>query len=169
MTWTVENESAVTDHYEVERSVDGRVFTSIQTVLPKNNGRTSNTYSTFDYNISSLINTGRIYYKIKQVDRDGKFAYTETRAIVPDVKGFEVSVYPNPVAKSCKININLAEAGNINMTIADASGKLIKRAAIDGTIGSNEYSLDMTGLAKGTYFIKADCGSQHKTISVVKD
>ena len=75
LNWQVENETAITDQYMVERSLNGRDFTSIANVAIKGTGST-NVYDYTDNNLKAL-RSDIIYYRIKQLDKDGKFAYTE--------------------------------------------------------------------------------------------
>lgn len=168
LTWKVENESVNADHYEIERSFTGTNFRTIGSTLAKNNGYTNNSYSSLDYNLSSLASDGKIYYRIKQVDKDGKFAYTEIRSIRLDGKTFDVSVYPNPIVTTTTVYVDLANADKINIRLLDASGKIIQNAAINGLKGLNSYNLNMAALSAGTYMIKVESGNQLKTIPVVK-
>ena len=168
LSWSVQNESAITDHYEIERSFNGRDFEMIGSVVARNNGNANNDYGSTDQNIAALRSSGKIYYRVKQVDRDGRFIYTEIRSVRLDGKTFDVSVYPNPVVSNSTVNIDLAKEGKITVMIVDASGKMINTVSFPGTKGLNKYALNMNQLASGTYLIKVLSGSENKTVSVVK-
>ncbi len=168
LTWSVENESAITERYEVERSFNGTDFTKIATVAPKNNGFGSNTYTLTDANLAGLRSAGVIYYRIKQTDRDGKFVYSEIRSIRLDGRGFAVGIYPNPVKDVTTVNIDLVEDTDVLISITDAAGKQVKQVQVQGFKGPNARKVDLSGFASGTYVFKVSAGIEQKTISVVK-
>jgi hypothetical protein len=168
LSWSVQNESVNTDHYEIERSFNGVDFTVIGTAAAKNNGQTSNTYTSTDFNLTTLRSSGKIYYRIKQVDKDGRFVTTAIKFVNLDDKVFEVSVYPNPVVASGTVQINIADAGKINISLLNAAGQKINSAVINGISGLNTYTLNMSRLASGSYVLKVENGSESRTIPVVK-
>ena len=166
LNWQVENESAVTDFYSVERSFNGRDFVSISNVARKNSS-TSNVYDYTDNNIKAL-RADIIYYRIKQVDKDGKYAYTEIRSIRLDGKSFSANVYPNPIINTGSVNIDLVEDAKINILLTDAAGKEVQKGVIEGKKGLNIYKLNMAALGAGTYQVKVSAGNDSKVIPVVK-
>ena len=168
LTWSVQNESTITDHYEIERSFNGRDFEMIGAVVARNNGNANNDYGSTDQNITALRSNGKIYYRVKQIDRDGRYIYTEIRTVRLDGKTFDVSVYPNPVVSNSTVNIDLAIEGKVTVMIVDAAGKKLNSVSFNGTKGLNKYSLNMNQLAAGTYLIKVLSGNENKTVSVVK-
>jgi len=169
LDWSVQNESALTDRYEIERSFTVSDFKKIGTVAPLNNGNSNNSYVSTDYHLSSLNSSGKIYYRIKQVDRDGKFAYTEIRSVRLDGKTFDVSVYPNPLVSATKLYVDLADAAQVKIKLIDATGKVIQTEVFDGVKGLNPHPLNTGKLIAGTYMVQVEAGSQTKTVPVVKN
>lgn len=168
LSWSIENESTMTDHYEVERSLNSADFTKINSTARKLNGLSNNSYTYTDPNLISVRKSGLIYYRIKQVDSDGKVSYTEIRSVKVGSGEFNVSVYPNPIVSSSEVNINLEEATKINILLIDAAGKLVRTAVIEGMKGVNTYPLNMNKLASGTYMVKVVAGTNVQTIPVIK-
>jgi len=169
LNWQVENESVVTDKYLVERSFNGRDFNTINTLAARTNGTTgSNAYVYTDVDLKSL-RSDIIYYRIKQLDKDGKFAYTEIRSIRLDGKSFAASVFPNPVVGVANVNIDLIEDAKVNIILTDAAGKEIQKALIEGKEGQNIYKLNMSTVASGTYQLKVSAGNESKVISIIKN
>lgn len=170
LTWAVENESPVTDRYEIERSFNGLDFGKFATVNPKNNGLTANTYNLTDANLSGLrTSSGVIYYRIKQIDKDGRYVYSEIRSIRLDSKGFSVGVYPNPVKDVAVLSIDLLNNEAVSVVIIDAAGKQVQQVQIQGVKGLNVKRVSMGAFASGTYQFKVKTATEVKTISVVKD
>ncbi|MBL0145852.1 MAG: T9SS type A sorting domain-containing protein [Chitinophagaceae bacterium] len=171
LTWKVENEDNSADKYEVERSINGVDFFKIATVAPKSNGLAYNNYTSTDVNIASLVSNGLVYYRIKQVYKNGKFDYTETKYIkLSNNKGFNVSVFPNPVKDVATLNVDLNTASDVFVLVTDAAGKAIQKFTVNGVAGGNSKKLNMASLAAGTYMIKVTTASnEQKTIVVVKE
>ena len=168
LNWSVENESATTDRYEVERSLDGISFTKAYTVAPKNNGLSSNIYALTDFNLSLIKRSGVIYYRIKQVDKDFNFIYSEIRSVRLGAKGNDISIYPNPVKTTTVVNIDLVNAEKVSIVMYDVTGKEMQRSELQGNKGLNRYRLDMSNLPSGTYQVRVNTGAETTTLPVVK-
>ncbi len=168
LNWSVENESGITDRYEIERSLNGTDFTKFATVAPKNNGSSSNIYNLTDANLTGLRSSGIIYYRVKQVDKDGKYIYTEIRSVRLDGKGIVIGVYPNPVKDVANVTMDLLDASKVMITVTDATGKEIQKVSLQAVKGFNSQTVNMRNLAAGTYMFKVNAGEEVKTISVIK-
>lgn len=168
LSWSVQNESLVTDHYEIERSINGTTFDKIGTVPAKNNGNSSNTYALTDQRIDAIHAAGTIYYKVRQVDKDGRFIISETRQVSLNGKLFNVSVFPNPVISTGVLNIDLEVAGSVHIILIDATGKEVQHAILNGLAGLNVYKLNMEKLASGAYIVNVIAGKESKSLPVVK-
>jgi len=84
-------------HYEIERSLaSSQEFETIGKVLSQNLGINELNYLYEDYDISS---SGTYYYRIKQIDLDGSYSYSETIAIEIQARfgQAKASIYPNPI------------------------------------------------------------------------
>jgi hypothetical protein len=168
LNFTVQNETAVTDHYEVERSVDGYTFEKVKLLAKLNNGNSTNVYDVIDYNLSSIKNSGIIYYRIKQLDTDGRSAYTEIRYVRMSDKGGLISVYPNPAKEFTMLKVDAAEEGDINITLVNAEGRQLQTTVLKAQKGINLKRIDMANLPAGTYMLRAMISGELKTIGVIK-
>jgi Secretion system C-terminal sorting domain/Beta-propeller repeat len=140
------------DHYEIEKSKDGNIFYEIDKVVSNNFGE--NMYSYIDP--TSLSAT--TYYRIKQVDTDGNFAYSDIVTInVNDVK--KITVYPNPATNEVAIKFDNSLLTKI-ATLSNISGKQMQTF----TISKNNYILDISKYASGIYFLKIDGENVEKII-----
>lgn len=93
VNWQTTNEINVS-HFIIERSLDGQLYTPVVTIAAKNG--LANNYSAAD-DIALLQYSSKIYYRIKQVDKDGRFTRSNV-VFVTHNNDVTVSVYPNPVA-----------------------------------------------------------------------
>lgn len=168
LNWSVAEESSITDRYEVLRSTNGVDFTSIATIKSFNNGRSSNSYSFTQESLSSILTKGVIYFRIKQIDKDGKFVYTDIKNIRLSVKGLIAGVYPNPIKQSTTLTFDLAEDSRVIYSLTDAAGKMIETYQVQGFKGSNIKSLNLGKYAAGAYTLKVQAGDDVITLPIVK-
>lgn len=170
LKWEVTNEDANVDRYELERSFNGTDFSSFATILKSSSTATTKTYNSTDANIAGRVAQGAIvYYRVRQVDRDGRSTYTEIRNIrFSNTKGFGVTVFPNPVKDVATVNIDLDAASAISILVTDAAGKELKRVDLDGAAGGNTKQINMSNFAAGTYVLRIKAGEETQLVKVVK-
>jgi Secretion system C-terminal sorting domain len=167
LNFVVENETASTLKYEVERSIDGTTFEKINTLVPLNNGVASNVYNVIDANVANIKNNGIFYYRIKQIDADGVITYTEIRSIrLVDKAG--LSAFPNPAKDYTNVRIDVLENTEVTLTLVNAEGKQVMTKTLQAQKGTNLTKVDMSPLASGNYLVKAMVGGELKTISIIK-
>lgn len=168
LTWQIENETSLTDRYEIERSVNGVDFRKVNTVKPKHNGNSGNSYELTDLNLASIRSSGIIYYRIKQVDKDGNFIYSEIKNVRLNSKGIAIGVYPNPVKNYANLSIDLEQDAIATITINDAAGKQMQNIQMQLFKGMNNKQINMGGIAAGSYMLKVQTATETKTIPIVK-
>ncbi|MEO6542189.1 MAG: FG-GAP-like repeat-containing protein [Ferruginibacter sp.] len=169
LEWVVENETDQTDWYEIERSFTGTTFIKLYTIQ-KNTASGSHSYHFTDLDIA-LPGVKNIYYRVKQIDKDGKAAYTEIRRVgnEKEEKEIDVTVYPNPVYHAAVLNFFLPAAGNVSFSVFDASGKVIQdNMSMNALNGFNRKLINMRGMKAGIYYIKICTQDICKTIPVIK-
>lgn len=139
LNWVTANEMNVS-HFEIERSEDGRAFTSIRNTQAGN--LTANSYAVTD-DISTLLSKTVVYYRLRQVDKDGKSYYSNI--IVQRLSPYaQISIYPVPATD--KINIAGYENARI-IQLFDVQGKKI------ASMGTSP-GIDISKLANGMYVMK---------------
>ncbi|WP_207494220.1 T9SS type A sorting domain-containing protein [Aridibaculum aurantiacum] len=150
--------------FEVERSADGRSFSSIGFI--KSNAANGNSAATLNYTFpDSKPFSGNNYYRLKQIDIDGKTSFSN----VVLLKGEKVtalsfsSVYPNPAKDKLSIIASAPSADRINLVVTDLAGKVVKQQAINVVAGDNNLSLEVTSLPSGSYILKAVCATGCET------
>ncbi len=168
LNWSVENETALTDKYIIETSANSTDFTPVATIEASNNGRGSNSYSFIQDNLSAIRNSGVIYYRVKQIDKDGQFVYTPIKNVRLDGKAFAVNAYPNPVKSSTKLTIDLLDESRVIISITDASGKQVKTMQLQGFKGPNIKDVNLSNLSNGNYMLKVQAGNEVKSLPLVK-
>ncbi|MCK5846647.1 MAG: T9SS type A sorting domain-containing protein, partial [Bacteroidales bacterium] len=136
-----------------ERSVDGKEFTNLAKI---NGAGNSNIILNYQFTDTEPL-SGVSYYRLKQTDFDGEFAYSDIIVInYTSDEEANVSIYPNP--SNSIINIDLGgfvEDNIVEMNIYSMNGKLVanKQIAIDKN-GNADISMNVkTILPSGIYFI----------------
>ncbi len=145
LTWTTEQEIN-SKSFIVERSPDQRSWNEVTRLNATGNSTVRLNYTATDYNPAKGIN----YYRLKSLDIDGKFSYSEIR---PVYFGNDVVVLIAPNPANDKVNIYLpGNTGIASVQLFNVSGQLIK------TISTDEESIqiDVSHLSKGTYTIKVN-------------
>jgi len=156
LNWKATNEINFS-HYGVEHSEDGRTFTQLGTVQAQNNtGGGVNTYS-FLHNTPGAKN----YYRLKLVDKDGRFGYSNVINI-NFAADAEVKVYPNPFATF--LTINAGSTGKNVVRVLDVNGKLVSRQSFTGST----TVLDVSKLAAGSYMVQVNSNDKLQTFKVQK-
>ena len=141
LDWTTEQE-ANTAYFEIEKSNDGRHFEKIGTVKATGQATEKHTYSFKDVEILR----GPIYYRLRMVDADGHFVYSNIQSLDFD-KTVDVLVYPNPVGMGNKVFLKTNLEEPFEVTLSDVSGKTI----LIKTFTTPDARLDTEGVAKGIY------------------
>jgi hypothetical protein len=97
---------------------------------------------------------GLNYYRLKQVDKDGKFVYSGVVVIRNNGAFVKAQIIPNPVHNMATISIMLAQKEDLQVRVIDASGKLARSYKFTGNNGENQFLLnDLGNLPTGVYTV----------------
>jgi parallel beta-helix repeat protein len=140
--------------FELQRSVDGGRFTALAFIGSVAEG--GNSTAPLSYNFNDLKPfSGTSYYRLKQVDRDGRAAYSNTVVLKRKVNEMTITaVYPNPAKTELNLVISSSKAATVTIMINDMMGKILARSSTELAVGENQQYLDISSLAAGTYIIK---------------
>lgn len=149
------------DYFDVETSKDGTNFYNIGKVDGAGNSTTSRSYSFTDH----VPTTGLNYYRLKQVDFDGRFKYSKVVAVNFEKGGRGIALYPNPVRNELTIDI-AKPTGSMIVSIYSVDGKLVKRVNAGAVERSTTIRID--NLIPGTYVMDVRCDELSERMKVVK-
>jgi len=164
LNWTTTNEIN-NKGFDVERSADGQVFSPIGFVAGQNNSNVENSYT---YTDVKPVN-GTNYYRLKQIDNDGKFTYSGIIQLKNVIADFAWSVYPNPVVDNGWMQVQLPNAAKVSVQIVSSTGNII--SMIDkGTLQTGTYSipLNLNNASKGIYIVKLIVDNKTYSKTIVK-
>lgn len=148
------------NRFEIERSMNGLEFIKIGSLKTKDNSSSLTQYSFND--ISPLA--GNNYYRLKQVDNDGKFTYSKIINIMNIGDKSALKVYPNPAKSKLVLEKNEAFELGAFVSISNMLGQVISTSAILG--GFNQYMLETSGLSNGTYLLNIIERNRSTTIKI---
>ncbi len=165
LDWKVSCTNSPTATMILERSTDGRNFSSINNITAS----ALRCLQPFNYTDASPAATVN-YYRIKLIDASGKFNYSNIIALLNKEQGFDIiSMMPNPVRSTAILSVASAKASRMEIVVTDISGKKINSRSVDLIAGSNMIPVDFTNLAAGTYQVTGYTQGMVKTIRFIKN
>lgn len=155
------------DKYKIERSVDGNIFNEVASL--SGNGTTSLFHSySFTDNVFPIL-APLIYYRIKQIDIDGKGTYSKVLPLKLKSARDQISASPNPFTSSLNITIEWATNENISARIFNIQGKEMFTKNVRVITGVNNILFDeLSKFPAGNYFIQFISGTQKITQKITK-
>lgn len=151
------------EKFEVERSADAISFQKIGEVLGNGNSTSLKEYSFTDANahdFASQKNQTVVYYRLKQIDYDGAFEYTEIEALNFSGSNFLASLlFPNPAQSNTRIEYELSDASDVEISVYDLNGrKIISLSDEHQTAGKHFLDFNTELLTAGIYFVRMNAG-----------
>lgn len=146
--------------YQVERSGDGIVFESIGSLQAAGFSAVLKEYT---YKDASPIK-GIAFYRIRQIDLDGKFMFSKVVTINNKFSGMVIR-YANPV--NDQLFIELADSGPAVRTewkMYDLSGRILMKGISNG----NTIKCKLPLLEKGVYLVEIVQGEKRELLKLVK-
>lgn len=153
-------------HFEVEYSKDGVAFNKLGNVSGQGNSN-----SRVDYGFNHLQPVaGANFYRLKLVDRDGKYTYSNIVSLNVTIKGLVITaVYPNPFIDKLNVGITSAVAEKATVKLFDNAGKLVYSNETLMQAGINNIVIGNLGkLAAGTYVVQVSAGDAVLTKQLMK-
>ncbi len=139
------------EKFEIEMSQDGRRF---QKIGEEKGYGTTQTQVDYDFQIEEPP-VGLSYYRLKQVDFDGQFEYSDIVSAHFDKGGSIGTIFPNP-SRTGRVNLELTtkESKMVPISVFDVTGKLVKDQLRQLEKGNNQLNFDFSSLKAGSYILK---------------
>lgn len=144
LNWETENEINF-NRFEVERSVNGTNYSLIGSI--KSTGVKNYTFT----DIADNIKGRRVYYRLKKIDNDGTFSYSEVFTLhIP--LNIKFTVYPNPAQDYITLQVNNNSNEKVTVQLTDITGKMVVNNAY--TITNGLITIPVKQLNAGTFTVK---------------
>ena len=146
--------------FDVERSTDGRTFQTIGWVPGQNK---ASHYEFLDRELPAAAAV--LYYRLRQVDTDGRQSYSGVRSVVLERPGGYV-LFPNPATEAVTLTTAAPSGASVTVRLLDVLGRPVWERRFAAT---TTRELDLSTLARGTYLVEVTDGATVWTERLVLD
>lgn len=138
------------DFFEVQRSTDNINWEVINIIEGMGDSFEQVNYLTND----TSRPTGTTYYRLRQVDFDGQYEYSETISLVNHAIVDLLSLYPNPTRSQINMTMNSIEEMNVQVGVYDLAGRQVMQHNVQLSKGVNIFSFNLDGLNQGLFTLR---------------
>lgn len=147
ISWHTQSEIN-SDFYRVEELINGEWM--LLTNTSSKGGDYINDYVVFDENFDRIATN---YYRVIQVDTDGKETMLGVVAIQAEADFSDVVLAPNPAKDQLTVSLNALAETDCELTIVDMSGKVLATKTVNTQHGANTFAMDVTAFDQGSYMM----------------
>ena len=166
VSWSTTDEVNAS-YFDVERSSNSADFGVIAKVSASESNTSVHNYSVNDP--LNNVNSNIVYYRLRIVDKDGKYNYSKIIPVKLDQPENNISVYPNPADNYAVVNIYSDKPGTGMLRLIDNAGKQILTKSFTVTSGNNNMVVDqLAGLPRGIYVIQVMLNNNLYNQKIVK-
>jgi hypothetical protein len=166
LKWSVaENESG--NHFEVEKSTDGKSFSNIGVVFTSRSEGSEN----YTYTEGTEL-VGEAFYRLKIVDKDKSASYSKILVLktAKDNKTSSLTLLQNPVVSSLSFTYTAVKPGISMINIYNMSGVKMHGTSMNVQAGFNSFSLTVGHqLSAGTYVLEVVNGLERNVTKIIKN
>jgi len=154
LSWSTATETN-NQGFEIQRN-NGSEFYAIGFVTGNGTTTEINNYSYTDRNLTA----GNYSYRLKQVDFNGRYEYSNVINVDVAPEQFELSQnYPNPFNPSTTINFSIPQSSIVTLKVFNTLGQEVKTLVNQNMeSGVHSISFDASELNSGIYFYRLDAG-----------
>jgi len=157
LKWTTSGDMTNNAAFEIERSADAQQWLRVGSV---NSTSLQSSPDQFSYKDENAL-SGKSYYRIKIVSKDGAFKYTEVKSISFSYLKGKITVSPNPVTDYITIQLSSENASSLKIALYDHSGKTVYEKNVKIVAGDNSIQImDVKNITSGMYYIKLSIGDE---------
>lgn len=165
LKWSTTSETN-NSHFEVQRSADGKNYEAIGKV--KGSGNSSKTIS-YSFTDKEAATSKTTYYRLKQVDFDGKSEYSKTVSVAnPVAKAGIGATLPNPFDSDLNITVNATMSASATVVIMDMIGKTHHTSIANLQAGANTINVNTSDMPDGIYFVRVSYNGETFTQKIIK-
>lgn len=151
--------------FDVERSNNGQVFTRVQNIPAKLGSTVFFEYSCIDKNLTAGAN----YYRLKMIDIDGHYTYSQVIKIMNHASHQFVTLERNPVKDAITLVVDNQNRKAVAAVLYNAVGQRIATWNLGARTGTVRLPIDQYSLSSGTYLLQVSDGNKVVTLKVQKN
>ncbi|MEI6184996.1 MAG: peptide-N-glycosidase F-related protein, partial [Bacteroidota bacterium] len=165
LNWETSHETN-TNHFDLEFSTNGKDYTKVYETKASGNKTSTAFYNTTH---TPELKADLYYYRLKMVDNDGQFRYSEVVTIKPNAPVKTVAIEPNPCYDFIKLNVTVLAEQLSFINLYDIQGRLQKTKNLKLSKGDNQIILEgLNNLTSGIYIIELTIDGQKIVQKVMK-
>lgn len=150
------------DHYEIQRSANGRLFATIGNVKSGDNN-----YNTTYHYLDLEPLKSKNYYRLKIKDRDGKVDYSNIK-LVNRENALAVLLFPNPANDQLTLQLESDKENSVNVGVYSVNGSLMFNQKISINCGTTIRNFNVSKLSSGSYLFKVYTAGEVQSIKFQK-
>lgn len=143
--------------FDIERKVGNFDFETVGFVEGRGTSTEKSIY-TFVDNFNNTGFSGKVLYRLKQIDFDGTFSYSGTISVDVDLiaKGYFIEQnFPNPFNPETSVRFNIPEESNVSIQVVNSLGEVVAELVNDiKSSGIHSQVWNAANVASGIYFIR---------------
>ena len=164
LNWTVAD-NEIAGNFEVERSFNGRDFTTVGFVFASEKMGTEN-YSFYE----TTTGTDKVMYRLKMIDKNREADYS--RILIFQLKSTianNIKIIGNPVNDKLTFSFTSSATQSVDVKVYDMSGKVVLKNKVISLEGSNVISLPLSSTFKaGMYIVEVNNGTELQSSKFIK-
>jgi len=147
-------------HFEIQRSYNLKDWANIGKVMEaESTVNDLKKYQFADRNIAQ--EEPNIYYRLKSVDNDGQFEYSDIKLIENTISRPTIlGIAPNPISPQTELELRLPQEQEVTVRILNLNGAIMENFEFSGIKGINKFQIGKRlNLNTGIYFMEIQAGS----------
>jgi hypothetical protein len=165
LSWATASE-VNTNYFVVEYAIDGKNFSTANTVKANGNSAVKVEYNNQHLNAFDIANT--LYYRLKIVDLNGDVSYSKTiKLSIAELTNASATAYPNPFINEVVVDVPTIGDTKAKVTITNLQGVELMRQETQFENGKTKL-VGLDGLSSGIYLITVESNEFKQTLKIVK-
>ena len=149
ISWTTQQEIN-SNRFELEKSDDGISWINFSSIPAAGNSALPRNYQQID------LGGGAARYRVKHVDKDGQFIYTDVARTNCPATNMTSLLYPVPAKDLLNVVIKSDRSASTQLLVYDLQGKLVIQLRAQILNGTNNFRINITKLAAGEYVLRSN-------------
>ncbi len=142
-------------YFEVQRSENGNDWNTITTITAAGNTTLTRSYSYTDRNVTAKV----VYYRVRQVDIDGRFTITPVRMIKNETGNTEIKISATS-SNSVYLHFSEQVKANVVVRLISTNGQVVSQKTFDEPVG--QVMMPVQNALKGIYVVNITDGQDLK-------
>ena len=156
LEWVTDSE-VNNEGFEVEFSLDARTFETLAFI---NGNGTTNETQTYQF-LHKTNRPGSLYYRLKQMDFDGAFEYSDIIEVMREKKNDgNIVIFPNPASEQFTITVNNPERLSSSVKVTDLLGKTIFETSFQAGQAPDFFEKEISSLTQQLYIVTTRIGTE---------